>query len=113
MTRTTQKAKPMIAKPQTAKPAAGKLLTKEQVISAIQAAARKVDHGPSSRELRQLSGITGSQVARRFGTYHAAVFAAGLKPHQAGVRVDANILLEDWRQMQSAGGETRGSETGL
>ena len=90
------KTKPIVAKPQTTKPVVGKLLTREQVISAIQAAARKLDHGPSSRELKQMSGITASQVARRFGTFRAAVLAAGLKPHQAGVRVEATVLLEDW-----------------
>jgi Homing endonuclease associated repeat len=90
------KAKTIIAKPPAAKPCTAKLLTKERVICAIQEAARKLNHGPSGRELRQLSGITASQVARRFGTYRAAVFAAGVKPHQAGVRVEAAILLEDW-----------------
>jgi len=90
------KAKPIIAKTRTIKRLAAKLLTREGVISAIQAAARKLDHGPSGRELRRLSGITASQVARRFGTYRAAVFAAGVMPHQAGVRVEAAILLEDW-----------------
>jgi hypothetical protein len=90
------KAKPIIAKTRTIKRLAAKLVTKELVISAIQAAARKLDHGPSGRELKQMSGITASQVARRFGTYRAAVFAAGVKPHQAGVRVEAAILLEDW-----------------
>ena len=90
------KAKPIIAKTRTIKRLAAKFLTKELIISAIQSAARRLDHGPSGRELRQLSGITASQVARRFGTYRAAVFAAGVKPHQAGVRVEAAILLEDW-----------------
>ena len=78
-----------------AKPSA-KQLTKERVISAIQAAARKLGHAPNSRELRRLSGITASQMARRFGTYRAAVCAAGLKPNQQGVRVEAALLLEDW-----------------
>lgn len=90
------KTKSIIPKPRTAKPVAGKLLTKEQIISAIQAAGRKVGHGPSARELKDLSGITGGQVARRFGTYRSGVFAAGLEPHQAGVRVEASVLLEDW-----------------
>lgn len=35
-------------------------------------------------------------MARRFGTYRAAVCAAGLKPNQVGVRVEAAVLLEDW-----------------
>src|SRR5579859_3340144 len=90
------KAKTIIAKPHTAKPYTAKLLTKEHVISAIQAAARKLGHAPNSRELRRLSGTTASQVARRFGTYRAAVSAAGLKPNPAGVRVEAAALLEDW-----------------
>ncbi len=90
------KAKSIIAKPRTIKRLAAKFLTKEQVISAIQAAARKLRQGPSGRELKQLSGITASQVARRFGTYRAAVFEAGIIPHQAGVRVEADVLLEDW-----------------
>ena len=93
------KTKPIIAKTRTIKRLAAKLLTKESIISAIQAAARKLDHGPSGRELSQLSGITASQVARRFGTYRAGVFAAGVKPHQAGVRVEAAILLEDWARV--------------
>jgi hypothetical protein len=73
-----------------------KRCTKEQIISAIQAAARKLGHAPTSVELKRLSGITLSQVARRFGTYRAAVCAAGLKPNQGGVRVEAAALLEDW-----------------
>jgi len=84
------------AKLHTAKPRTGKLLTKEQVISAIQAAARKLGHAPSSSELKRLSGITASQVARRFGTYRAGAWAAGLKANQVGVRVEAAVLLEDW-----------------
>ena len=88
-------AKPTIAKPPTVKPST-KQLTKERVISAIRAAARKLGHAPNSRELRRLSGITASQMARRFGTYRAAVCAAGLKPNQVGVRVEAAVLLEDW-----------------
>jgi Homing endonuclease associated repeat len=73
-----------------------KRCTKEQIISAIQAAARKLGHAPTSVELKRLNGITLSQVARRFGTYRAAVCAAGLKPNQGGVRVEAAALLEDW-----------------
>jgi hypothetical protein len=73
-----------------------KQLTKELVISAVQSAARKLGHAPSSSELKRESGITASQVARRFGTYRAAAGAAGLKANQIGVRVEAAVLLEDW-----------------
>jgi hypothetical protein len=90
------KAKTIIAKPHTAKPGTAKQLTKERVISAIQEAARKLGHVPNSSELKRRSGITASQVVRRFGTYRAAISAAGLKPNQHGVRVEAAVLLEDW-----------------
>lgn len=90
------KVKPIIGRPSTVTPCAAKLLTKELVISAIQAAARKLGHAPTSVELKRQSGITASQVARRFGTYRAAASAAGLKPNQQGVRVEAAVLLEDW-----------------
>jgi hypothetical protein len=83
----------------TGKRLTAKQLTKEQVISVLQAAARKLGHAPSSSELKRLSGITASQVARRFGTYRAAASAAGLKANQIGVRVEAAVLLEDWGQV--------------
>ncbi|HEY1528775.1 MAG TPA: hypothetical protein VGH51_21335 [Candidatus Angelobacter sp.] len=89
-------AKLHTAKLHTAKPGIRKLLTKERVISAIQAAARKLGHAPSSSELERLSGITASQVARRFGTYRAGAWAAGLEANQVGVRVEAAVLLADW-----------------
>ena len=91
-----QNKKPIVAKPQTTKPVVGKLLTREQVISAIQAAARKLDHGPSSRELKQMSGITASKWQGALALFALLYFAAGLKPHQAGSEVEATVLLEDW-----------------
>jgi hypothetical protein len=70
--------------------------TKEQVIAALQAAARKLGHTPSSAELRRISGISHHQVAWRFGTYRAAVSAAGLLQGRNGLRIEASALLEDW-----------------
>jgi hypothetical protein len=99
-------AKLHTAKLHTAKPGTGKLLTKERVISAIQAAARKLGHAPNSSELKRLSGITASQVARRFGTYRAGACAAGLKANQVGVRVEAATLLEDWGKVARKLGRT-------
>jgi hypothetical protein len=96
MPTTKPRAKRHSGKLHTAKPCVAKSLTKERIISALQAAARKLGHAPSSSELKRLSAITASQVARRFGTYRAAVCAAGLKPNQGGVRVEAATLLEDW-----------------
>jgi hypothetical protein len=65
--------------------------TKEQVIAALQAAARKLGHTPSSAELRRISGISHHQVAWRFGTYRAAVSAAGLLQGRNGLRIEASV----------------------
>jgi hypothetical protein len=71
-------------------------LSKEGIIGAIQEAARQLGRVPRSREFGPLSGISVWQVTGRFGTYCNAVRAAGLKPSQQGVKVEAAMLLEDW-----------------
>jgi HNH endonuclease len=71
-------------------------ISKEQIITALQAAGRKLGRAPTSSELSQRSGISHFKVAWRFGSYRAAVCAAGLKPDQMGLRVEAAVLLEDW-----------------
>jgi hypothetical protein len=71
-------------------------ITKERIITALRSVARKLDHTPSSVELRRLSGISHHQVAWRFGTYRAAVSAAGLLQGRNGLRIEASALLEDW-----------------
>lgn len=70
--------------------------TKEEIIAAVQEAARKLGRAPRSREFRPLSGISVWQVEGRFGTYCNAIRAAGLKPPQQGVKVETAKLLEDW-----------------
>ncbi|MGZ7060967.1 MAG: homing endonuclease associated repeat-containing protein [Candidatus Angelobacter sp.] len=76
-----------------------KARTKEQIIVALQSAARELGHAPTSVELRRITGITVRQVAGRFQTYRAAVCIAGLTPDQMGLRVEAATLLEDWGQV--------------
>ena len=71
-------------------------MTNEQIISALQAAARKLGRTPTRGEFSKLSGISFYTVEWRFSTYRAAVRAAGLKPDQMGLRVDTAALLEDW-----------------
>jgi hypothetical protein len=73
-----------------------KARTKEQIIAAIKAAARKLGHPPTSIELHLLTGISRSQVAYRFHGYRAAVRAAGLEPENNGVRIETADLLHDW-----------------
>src|SRR6185312_6502007 len=69
--------------------------TKEQIIAALKAAARKLGHAPTSSELTRLSGITINQVRERFSGYRLAVCAAGLKPNRMGMRVETAALLQD------------------
>src|SRR5882672_3926133 len=70
--------------------------SKEAIIAAIQEVARQLGHAPTAREFRPLSSVSLWQVTGRFGTYRNALRAAGLKPSQRGVKVEAAALLEDW-----------------
>ena len=74
-----------------------KTRSKEQIVAALKAAARKLGHTPTSNELTRLAGISIHQVRRRFtGGYRVALDAAGLTPDQSGLRVETATLLEDW-----------------
>jgi hypothetical protein len=73
-----------------------KARTKQQIIAALKAAARKLGHPPTSVELYLLTGISRGQVAWRFHGYRAAVRAAGLEPENNGVRIETAALLHDW-----------------
>jgi hypothetical protein len=77
------------------KPAA-KARSKQQIIAALKAAARKLGHPPTSVELYLLTGISRTQVAWRFHGYRAAVRAAGLEPENNGIRIETAALLHDW-----------------
>jgi hypothetical protein len=44
----------------------------------------------------RMSGIHPCRLQRHFGSYRAAVNAAGLEPHAAPVRIDSAAMLEDW-----------------
>jgi hypothetical protein len=70
--------------------------TKEEIIAAVQEAARKLGRAPRSREFAPLSGISVWQVTGRFGTYCNAVRAAGLTTRHQGMKVETAALLEDW-----------------
>jgi hypothetical protein len=79
-------------KPINKKPGA----TKEEIIAAVQEAARRLGRVPRSREFTPLSGISVWQVTGSFGTYGNAVRASGLKPSYQGVKAGTAELLEDW-----------------
>ncbi len=76
-----------------------KARTKQQIIAALKAAARKLGRTPTANELKRLAGISINQVRGRFRAYRVALHAAGLKPDQSGLRVETAALLEDWARI--------------
>jgi hypothetical protein len=79
--------------------------SKEEIIAAVQEAARQLGRAPRSREFRSLSGVSMWQVEGRFGTYCNAIRAAGLNPSWQGVKLETAAMLEDWgRVVRKVGG---------
>jgi len=74
-------------------------LTREKIISALQAAARELGHAPTTTEFARLSGIHDRSARRYFPTYLEAVRAAGLEPNPAGQRLNSAAILEDWGEV--------------
>src|SRR5262249_49647097 len=72
------------------------IATAEHIISVIHTIAEELGRTPTSYELRRRGGISPAVVKYRFGSYMAAVRAAGMEPQAAGVRVSDAKLLEDW-----------------
>jgi hypothetical protein len=76
-----------------------KARSKQQIIAALKAAARKLGRTPTANELKRFAGISINQVRGRFRAYRVALHAAGLKPDQSGLRVETAALLEDWARI--------------
>jgi len=76
-----------------------KARSKQQIVAALRAAARKLGRTPTANELKRLAGISINQVRGRFRAYRVALHAAGLKPDQSGLRVETAALLEDWARI--------------
>jgi hypothetical protein len=74
------------------------LISKEQILSAIQDLAIDLGRAPTREELEQMGGISQAVVRRQFIRHRSAVRAAGLEPAPTGPgRVIQNEeLLEDW-----------------
>jgi len=74
------------------------LISKEQILSAIQDLATDLGRAPTREELEQMGGISPAVGRRYFIRHRSAVRAAGLEPAPTGPgRVIRNEdLLEDW-----------------
>jgi hypothetical protein len=70
--------------------------SKEQILSALRAAARKLRRAPTRAEFMRLSGIHYCRVVPHFRGFRAALRAAGLEPHPGGLRIDTAAMMEDW-----------------
>jgi HNH endonuclease len=69
-------------------------ISKEDVVSAIQAVAKDLGRAPTRPELQRFSGVTPAAVRRLFWSHSSAVRESGLEgPRQ---RVSTQQLLEDW-----------------
>ena len=71
-------------------------VTKEEVIAAIRACARKLGRIPTKKELRELAGISEKRVSNRFGSLGQAIREAGLEPSGPGYQLKVDALLKNW-----------------
>ena len=71
-------------------------MTKEEVIAAIRACARKLGRIPTKKELRELAGISEKRVSNRFGSLGQAIREAGLEPSGPGYHLKMDALLKNW-----------------
>lgn len=69
---------------------------RDEILNAIRAAAKSLGRPPSRSEFKASSGMTEYQVLKHFPSWREAVRAAGLEPHSTNVRIDPEVLLEDW-----------------
>src|SRR5262245_40346810 len=69
---------------------------RDEVLNAIRAAAKSLGRPPSRAEFMGSSGMTEYQVLKHFPSWREAVRVAGLEPHSTNVRIDPEVLLEDW-----------------
>lgn len=74
------------------------LITREQILSAIEAVAKELGRAPTREELERLGGISPAAVRRHFMRHRTAVRAAGLEPAPTGParQIQNEELLEDW-----------------
>ena len=74
------------------------LISKEQILSAIQDLATDLGRAPTREELEQMGGISPAVVRRHFIRHRSAVRAAGLEPAPTGPGrlIQNEDLLEDW-----------------
>jgi len=74
-------------------------MAKEEILAAIQRAARELGRAPSRGELKRITGVSHYRVLSEFRTLREAIQAAGLKPNPKGKRIATDALLRDWKRV--------------
>lgn len=74
-------------------------VSKDQIIAAVLACARKLGRPPSLPEFARMSGITYGKLRAHFRGIGQAIRAAGLAPDPVGLRIDTRALLADWARV--------------
>jgi hypothetical protein len=72
------------------------MMSKQEILKAIRACAKKLGHSPSLRELRRLAGVNGTRLDKEFGSLSKALAAAGLEAVGSGFEAAESALLLDW-----------------
>jgi hypothetical protein len=90
-------------------PAKHPIITKKQILEAIEETARKLGRTPIQAEFVRLSGIDIATLKQHFRWFPTAVRAAGLSP-QGGKRIDSADMLKDWGQVVRRLGRIPGFE---
>jgi hypothetical protein len=71
-------------------------MTKEEILQAIRACARKLKRNPNKSELRAMAGISERALYTRIGSLREALEAAGLQASGSGFAETEERLLLDW-----------------
>ena len=69
---------------------------KSDVVEAIRDVAHQLGHSPSRSEFMSRTGVSEYQVLRHFPSWREAVQAAGIKPNSTNIRLEDEVLLQDW-----------------
>lgn len=75
-----------------------RIVTKEEVISAMKECAVSLGHAPSFPELRKLTQVILWDIRKNFGTYGRALQACDLKRHGGGYKLEMRTLFREWAE---------------
>ncbi|MBI5637705.1 MAG: hypothetical protein HZA03_07040 [Nitrospinae bacterium] len=76
-----------------------KFPTKERILDSINSLAERLGRTPSRREFKEFSKIADWHIQKYFTSWNEAVRTAGFKPNEENIKLDDNVLLEDWAKL--------------